>query len=279
LASRLAAETVAHVYYKVPNLDPPDALRQALVEANTRINQRGEASPDFRGMGTTASTLVLSSGTAWVGHVGDSRVYRLRGGQLDQLTFDHSLVWEMMAAGQLSKDAVSSFIPRNIITRSLGPNAEVQIDVEGPVDVEAGDTFLLCSDGLSGQVSDRELGAILLTMTPQEAVRTLVDLANLRGGPDNVTVIVVRVQGNGAAEPLAPRPTLKRSRDPWPWLVCGVSAFLAAALLATGWLAIGGLFAIVAGAAATWGLTRSTPGAATGPPDAAVAEPPRGRAP
>jgi protein phosphatase len=278
LASRLAAETVAHAYYKIPDLDPPDALRQALLEANARIHDRGQASPDFHGMGTTASTLALSNGAAWVGHVGDSRVYRLRGGQFDQLTFDHSLVWEMTAAGQLSKDAVTSFIPRNIITRSLGPNAQVQVDVEGPVPLEIGDTFLLCSDGLSGQVSDREMGAVLLTMNPQEAVRTLVDLANLRGGPDNVTVIVVRVLGHGGAAPAAARPTLPRAINPWPWLICGVSAFLAAILLYSENWPLGGFFAILAGGAATWAFTRPDPRAAAAdePP---VSPPPRGRAP
>ncbi len=279
LASRMAAETVAHAYYKIPDLDPPDALRQALLEANTRIHDRGQANPDFHGMGTTASTLALSNGAAWIGHVGDSRVYRLRGGQFDQLTFDHSLVWEMTAAGQLSKDSVSSFIPRNIITRSLGPNAQVQVDVEGPVPLEVGDTFLLCSDGLSGQVSDREMGAILMTMNPQESVRTLVDLANLRGGPDNVTVIVVRVTGAGGEAPVTARPTLRKSSNPWPWLVCGVSAFLAAILLFGQQWAVGGFFAILAGGAATWAFTRST--VSDGPPsdEPASTPAPRGRAP
>lgn len=279
LASRMAAETVAHAYYKIPDLDPPDALRQALLEANTRIHDRGQASPDFHGMGTTASTLALAGGAAWVGHVGDSRVYRLRGAQFDQLTFDHSLVWEMTAAGQLSKDSVSSFIPRNIITRSLGPNAQVQVDVEGPVPLEIGDTFLLCSDGLSGQVSDREMGAILLTMSPQESVRTLVDLANLRGGPDNVTVIVIRVLDQGGAAPVASRPTLPRTTNPWPWLVCGVSAFLAAFLLFSQQWAVGGFFAILAGGAVTWALTR-TESRTPAPEDAPQSSPvPRGRAP
>ena len=92
---------------------------------------------------------------ALVAHVGDSRVYRLRGQRLEQLTFDHSLVWEMSAAGQVPKDALPGFVPKNIITRSLGPHADVQVDLEGPFPLEVGDTFLLCSDGLSGQVTRR----------------------------------------------------------------------------------------------------------------------------
>ena len=128
-----------------------------------------------------------------MGHVGDSRVYRLRKDRLDQLTFDHSLVWEMMAAGQMPRGEVASFIPKNIITRSLGPHADVQIDLEGPFPLQVGDTFMICSDGLTGQVRDEEIGPILSTLSPQEAVRVLVDMANLRGGPDNITAIVVRV--------------------------------------------------------------------------------------
>jgi protein phosphatase len=275
----MAAETVAHAYYKIPDLDPPDALRQALLEANNHIHSRGQASPDFHGMGTTASTLALAGGAAWVGHVGDSRVYRLRGGQYDQLTFDHSLVWEMTAAGQLSKDSVSNFIPRNIITRSLGPNAQVQVDVEGPVPLEIGDTFLLCSDGLSGQVSDREMGAILMTMNPQEAVRTLVDLANLRGGPDNVTVIVVRVVGHGSQVTASARPTLPRAINPWPWVVCGVSALLAAVLLMTGQFLLGGAFAILAGGAVTWALTQGSSKDEPTANEPSASPAPRGRAP
>jgi PPM family protein phosphatase len=133
-----------------------------------------------------------------VAHVGDSRVYRLRDGRLAQLTFDHSLVWEMAAAGHMSQEDVPSYIPKNVITRSLGPHENVNVDLEGLFDVAAGDVFLLCSDGLSGQISDAEIGALLHALTPEEAVQTLVDLANLRGGPDNISVVVARVIGGEA---------------------------------------------------------------------------------
>ncbi len=128
-----------------------------------------------------------------MGHVGDSRAYRWRNGKLDQLTFDHSLQWEMMASGQIPPGDAGNFVPKNIITRSLGPHAEVKVDLEGPFPLELGDTFLLCSDGLSGQVTDEQIGVILGAMAPQEAARALIDLANLNGGPDNISVVVVRV--------------------------------------------------------------------------------------
>jgi hypothetical protein len=115
------------------------------------------------------------------------------------LTFDHSLVWEMTANGQFRDADAASHFPKNIITRSLGPNANVQVDLEGPFPVAVGDTFLLCSDGLTGQVKDEELGMILNSMPPREAVRALIDLANLRGGPDNITVEVARVTGQHIA--------------------------------------------------------------------------------
>jgi PPM family protein phosphatase len=210
LASQMAAEGIPHTYLKLRDEPAADAVRKSIAEANNQINARGQANVDFQGMGTTASALVLLPQGALVAHVGDSRVYRLRGKRLDQLTFDHSLVWEMSAAGQVPKDTIPSFVPKNIITRSLGPHPDVQIDLEGPFPLEVGDTFLLCSDGLTGQVSDEEIGAILQCLPPADSAQVLIDLANLRGGPDNITVIVVRVKStaiaanNGAAtEPLA----------------------------------------------------------------------------
>ena len=160
LASKMAAEVVSLVYRKRLDQSPPEAILSAMLDANYQIHSRGLANPDFRGMGTTATTLVLLPTGAMVAHVGDSRAYRLRGTRIEQLTFDHSLVWEIRAAGQ-APDLLPGYIPKNIITRSLGPNRTVQIDLEGPHPLQIGDTFLLCSDGLSGQVTDDEMGMVL----------------------------------------------------------------------------------------------------------------------
>src|SRR4029079_11427416 len=115
-----------------------------------------------------------------------------------------------MSAGQMPRGDVATCVPKNVITRSLGPHPNVQVDLEGPFPLEVGDTFLLCSDGLTGQVNDEEIGAILQSLPPKEAAQVLVDLANLRGGPDNVTVLVIRVKsaaltaaGGYQVEPLA----------------------------------------------------------------------------
>ncbi len=195
LASKLAVDNIPHSYYKLRDLYPPAALRQAIRDANTAIHNKGQSSIGFQGMGTTCSCLVLLPQGALVAHIGDSRVYRLRGQVLEQLTFDHSLVWEMGAAGQIPPEDVPAYIPKNVITRSLGPHSTVHVDLEGPYNAAAGDVFLLCSDGLSGPISDEELGAILQCLDPTEAAETLVDLANLRGGPDNISIIIAHVDG------------------------------------------------------------------------------------
>jgi protein phosphatase len=193
LASKMAADTVPLTYEKLRDQPPPLALRYSIEKANEVIHARGEANPEFHGMGTTVSTLVLLPQGAVVGQVGDSRVYRLRAGRLDQLSFDHSLVWEMSVGAGIREEDLPGYVPKNVITRSLGPSATVQVDLEGPFPLKAGDVFMLCSDGLSGQLENEEIGVILGVLSPKEAAAALVDLSNLRGGPDNVTTIVVRI--------------------------------------------------------------------------------------
>ncbi len=197
LASKMATERISQHYFKTSCTDTASALQESVTEANAEIYRRGQQNPEFHNMGTTASSLALTPTGAVIAHVGDSRVYRLRGESFEQLTFDHSLVWEMEASGHLHANSpLRHTIPKNVITRSLGPNAEVAIDIEGPFPVQSGDTFLLCSDGLTGQVEDHEIGAIVNSLSPELATKVLVDLANLRGGPDNTTVIIVRVESD-----------------------------------------------------------------------------------
>lgn len=205
LASKMAVDAVRQSYYKIQDLPRPEALRRAVIEANSSIHNRGQSNLDFKGMGTTASVLLVLPEGAVVAHVGDSRAYRLRGNRLEQLSADHSLVWEMMANGKMSESEIPPYVPKNVITRSLGPSEAVQVDLEGPFPLAEGDTFLLCSDGLSGQVKDYEIGVVLGVLPPQEAARVLIELANLRGGPDNITVLIGRV--NTFSEHLAAPPS------------------------------------------------------------------------
>jgi serine/threonine protein phosphatase PrpC len=233
LASRLATDSVALTYCKLVDLSPPEAILKAMQEANRQIFDRGESDPGFRGMGTTSTVLLLLPQGAVVAHVGDSRAYRLRGHRLEQLTFDHSLLWEMRAAGQMPDSEIEDFIPKNIITRSLGPGPDVQVDLEGPFPIAPGDTYLVCSDGLSGPLDDNEIGTILGALQPAEAVEALVSLANLRGGPDNITAVVVRVTdlpptpaGDLPAASMRRR-SLPRPVHPLLWTLLGVFALAA----------------------------------------------------
>jgi protein phosphatase len=227
-ASEQAASVVPHIYDKHTQDGAASALRKAFVEANASIHACGQQNREFQGMGTTCSALLLRPEGAWVAHVGDSRVYRVRAGWVEQLTYDHSLVWEYARLKKMDPADVVD-IPSNVIHRCLGPEPLVQVDVEGPHDVQPGDCYLICSDGLSGQLSDHEIGAVVSTHTPAEACRFLVDLANLRGGPDNITVIVIRVGGvpemNGTVAKKSLSGRLRRetwntlmgkSRFPWP---------------------------------------------------------------
>lgn len=238
MASKMAADNIPLGYHKYGHLPVPEAFRKSVQDANELIHRRGLSSDDFRGMGTTATAMLILPNGAVVAQVGDSRAYRLRGNLFEQLTFDHSLVWEMRAAGQIADEQIQTYIPKNIITRSLGPNADVQVDLEGPFPIEVGDTFLICSDGLSGQVSDKEMGAILTCLPPKKAVRALVDLANLRGGPDNVTIIVVRVtaplSSKQTQEPDPPTVDMQKGAPSpiSPWVFVSFFVLLVAALLA-----------------------------------------------
>ncbi len=193
LASRIAVETLPHTFFKATEKDVRGTLQEAVTAANEAIYQRGSTNEDFLNMGTTCTSLTLCHRGAIVAHVGDSRAYRVRRDRIDQLTFDHSLEWELERRHQSLVGVVDMSKHRNIITRSLGPEQNVEVDVEGPYPVIPGDTFILCSDGLSNQVTDEEMGAIVRELPPAKAAKLLIHLANIRGGPDNSTVIVVRV--------------------------------------------------------------------------------------
>jgi len=256
LASKMATDIVGLTYQKLVGKPAPEAIRAAIHDANEQIHNRGQASPDFRGMGTTSTVLLLLPQGAVLGHVGDTRAYRLRGNRFEQLTFDHSLVWEMRAAKKIPENEIPQYVPKNIITRSLGPNHTVRIDLEGPFPLRVGDTFLLCSDGLSGPVADEEIGTVLQCLPPQKAVRALIDLANLRGGPDNITVIVVRITGPQVAAQANPRPEAPATAPPLGtvhpvvWTLLGVLALAAVGMAALGRLTIALICAVAAAVAA-----------------------------
>jgi len=193
LASKMACDLIPHTYMKAKVGTPSEAIVKAFQEVSALIHSRAAANRDFQGMGTTCSSLLLLPEGALVAHVGDSRVYRVRERRIDQLSFDHSLVWELVRRNHLTPEQANISVPKNVITRSLGPEPNIEVDLEGPLEVQLADVFLLCSDGLSGPVTDHELGAFAGHFHPRDACRFLVNLANLRGGLDNITVLVVRI--------------------------------------------------------------------------------------
>jgi PPM family protein phosphatase len=193
-ASRLATDTVKTEYLGSQTGDPALALQEALALANSRIFAESQTNPDLRGMGTTTSALVVRGSQAWFAHVGDSRIYLLRGDTIKQLTDDHSLVATMVREGLLTTKEAETHPRRNVLQRSVGVGEEVEADVRGPFDVQENDTFILCSDGLHGLVKEEEMARVA-RQPIEKAAAEFVRLALDRGAPDNVTVIVARVVG------------------------------------------------------------------------------------
>jgi protein phosphatase len=175
--------------------DPVEAARSlehALLEGNRRICESTESHTEWRGMGTTIVVAVTVGNRIVVGHVGDSRAYLLRDGRLRQLTSDHSLVNEQVKMGLITWEEAQRHPHRNIVTRALGNQPDVTVDLsEEPV--EAGDLILLCSDGLNSMLHDAEIREALDAHrnAPQSACRVLVERANASGGEDNITVVVL----------------------------------------------------------------------------------------
>ena len=198
VASRLAAAAFRE-YHAADDLDGEARVTAIIQEANRRIYERARTDVDASGMGTTITAALVEGGRVTIGHVGDSRAYRIRAGELEQLTQDHSLVADLMRSGRLTPEEAGSHPQRSVITRALGTDPEVDVDTL-TVDAEPGDVFLLCSDGLTTMVDDE---AILRTVREsrslEAAAKSLLKAANRRGGEDNVTVVLFAVERDDAA--------------------------------------------------------------------------------
>jgi serine/threonine protein phosphatase PrpC len=185
---------------------PEAQLSRILREANRRIYDLAVADDSHRGMGTTVTAAKVTGDEVSLGHVGDSRAYRLRDGELEQLTRDHSLVAELERSGQITPEAAEHHPQRSIITRALGPEPDVEVDTY-TIAGRAGDVYLICSDGLTSMISDDELAAILRSAASlEDAADSLVRAANQSGGKDNITVVLFRLGdrdggGDGQAAP------------------------------------------------------------------------------
>ncbi|MBI1756238.1 MAG: Stp1/IreP family PP2C-type Ser/Thr phosphatase [Fimbriimonas ginsengisoli] len=192
IASELAAKTFIDVYLHHPSTEPETAMRAAVAAANRFVNDVGRAVPSRKGMGTTLSVLVLLQDQAYLVQVGDSRIYRLRGGELRQMTFDHTWVEEATRKGMITAEEAENHPYRHVLTRAIGTEEGVEPDVFVEP-AQAGDVYLLCSDGLINHVADAQIGETLGHESPSDAAWKLVGQALQGGGSDNCTVIVVRL--------------------------------------------------------------------------------------
>lgn len=194
-ASRLAVETVIGSYRSFAGDDPQAGLAAALEAAHERIHQHALAHPHLQGMGTTCTAAAIVHQALYYVHVGDSRLYLIREGQIAQVTRDHSYVGRLVEAGMISREDAEKHPQRNILTAALGTSTELIMDSPGqPEPLQTGDVLLLCSDGLWGQVHDAEVLEAVEGNSADEAGRRLIQLARERGGPDNITVEILRLR-------------------------------------------------------------------------------------
>ena len=201
VASKLCIECVDEVFHTsiadtpLENLDELTlyrSLSNSINVASTKIYEKALEEPNLKGMGTTATVIKIISDKGFFAQVGDSRLYLLRCGFIYQLTQDHSLVSEQVAAGVISEEEAKNHQLRNVITRSVGYQEEEYVDTDS-LDLEDQDFLILCSDGLHGKVSNKEIANLVLRYEV-DAVDPLIDLANERGGEDNITLIILKVR-------------------------------------------------------------------------------------
>jgi serine/threonine protein phosphatase PrpC len=192
VASQQAIFTLFREYYSSPCAEIAKRMAEAIEAANVEVHAQASSDRAKTGMGTTLVAAVLKGDDLYVANVGDSRAYLVREQSIEQITKDHSWVNEQVQAGIITEQEAREHLYRNIITRSLGTKPDVDIDFFQRK-VHPGDVLVLCCDGLSNEVEDNEITPIVSATDPQEAAQKLIDLANQRGGPDNITAIVVEI--------------------------------------------------------------------------------------
>jgi len=198
IASRMAVEIIQEIYAKErTDQNVLDSLKSAFEVANFSILQKSLEQDAMNGMGTTATVLVIKEDQTFVGHMGDSRAYLFRDAAVSQLTKDHSMVNRMVEQGLLSKEEAVHHPQRNVIYKALGVNRDADLELIGPLPVYLNDIFLLCSDGLTNLVADQEMLKIVKKEPPQKACEKLIQLANKRGGDDNITVQILKMAKEG----------------------------------------------------------------------------------
>ena len=198
VASALALHCLPEEMQALGSVCPQsDLFRRAVENVSRRVWQESKLDPVLEGMTTTLTAAVICQGRAVVAHVGDSRAYVLRDGQIRQITKDHSFVAEMVESGALTREEADRSPYRNVILQAVGQKKKLEVGLDA-VDLRPGDVLLLCTDGLSEKVSPAEMARVVQSAEPREAAEALVKLANERGGEDNITVLIGKVEGGEA---------------------------------------------------------------------------------
>lgn len=196
-ASRLAVETVRYIYDRNFDGDAQGVLNSALQTAHDTIQRYGIEHPEFHGLGTTCTALSIVDQKLFFAHVGDSRLYLIRGGKVSRLTRDHSYVGRLVENGIVRSEDAESHPQRHILTAALGSGREITPDVPPqPISLEEGDSLLLCTDGLWSLLTEQDLLRAMQENSPTDACSKLVRMALERGGPDNITVLVLRISSH-----------------------------------------------------------------------------------
>jgi PPM family protein phosphatase len=191
VASAIAIEVIQRELTE-PAADPPGTLQATIEHANQEIWSEAERDPEKAGMGSTIVAAIVVGNQAYLANAGDSPAYLVRDGTAEQITHDHGLVAEQIAAGLIREEDAEHHPFRHILTRCLGAESSVEVEIYPPCELQDGDVLVLCSDGLTEHVKKGELAALITSADPDEIAKGLVDVANQRGGHDNITVVVAR---------------------------------------------------------------------------------------
>jgi PPM family protein phosphatase len=200
IASRLAAQTIRDVFLSSESDNPRDVLIEGYLQAHREIQEYARVQPDLAGMATTCTSGVLRGGQLTLGHIGDSRLYLIRSGRATQISRDHTVVNDLLRDGSITAEEALTHERKHVLSAALGVGLTLAADFpEEPLSLEGGDILVFCSDGVHGLVNDEELASVTADQPLADACKELVAWARVRGGPDNITVQLIRISATGSA--------------------------------------------------------------------------------